>query len=403
MELILTVANIVLAVVLAGIAGIWIYLLAYMGKSFRHAPKLESFDRASASKFPKVSVILPARNEERYIARCLDSLLAQDYPNFEVVVINDSSTDGTGEIMQQYAARDSGIVYMSAPPKPEGWAGKNWACYEGYLRAKGELLMFTDADTEHSSVAMSLAVGHLVSQNLDALTAVPHLICNDFWTKVTLPALATFLHTRFSPLRVNDPDNKTGYFFGSFFVITRAAYEAVGTHKGVRQELVEDGALGGKVKEGGFLLKMVRGEHYIDAVWARDLYTMWHGLRRLMIPLYYQNKSRAFLMMIAVFFILFAPFATLPYSILAAGLTGNLSAEMLLAIQLAAVALAFATTAVQCSLGVFESPAYALASPLSGAIVSFSFMSAIVDADKKGAVNWRDREYTVSENQHPIR
>jgi glycosyltransferase involved in cell wall biosynthesis len=403
MELILTVANIVLAVVLAGIAGIWIYLLAYMGKSFRHAPKLESFDRASASKFPKVSVILPARNEERYIARCLDSLLAQDYPNFEVVVINDSSTDGTGEIMQQYAARDSRIVYMSAPPKPEGWAGKNWACYEGYLRAKGELLMFTDADTEHSSVAMSLAVGHLVSQNLDALTAVPHLICNDFWTKVTLPALATFLHTRFSPLRVNDPDNKTGYFFGSFFVITRAAYEAVGTHKGVRQELVEDGALGGKVKEGGFLLKMVRGEHYIDAVWARDLYTMWHGLRRLMIPLYYQNKSRAFLMMIAVFFILFAPFATLPYSILAAGLTGNLSAEMLLAIQLAAVALAFATTAVQCSLGVFESPAYALASPLSGAIVSFSFMSAIVDADKKGAVNWRDREYTVSENQHPIR
>jgi hypothetical protein len=374
MELILTVANILLAVVLAGIAGIWIYLLAYMGKSFRHAPKLESFDRASASKFPKVSVILPARNEERYIARCLDSLLAQDYPNFEVVVINDSSTDGTGEIMQQYAARDSRIVYMSAPPKPEGWAGKNWACYEGYLRAKGELLMFTDADTEHSSVAMSLAVGHLVSQN-----------------------------TRFSPLRVNDPDNKTGYFFGSFFVITRAAYEAVGTHKGVRQELVEDGALGGKVKEGGFLLKMVRGEHYIDAVWARDLYTMWHGLRRLMIPLYYQNKSRAFLMMIAVFFILFAPFATLPYSILAAGLTGNLSAEMLLAIQLAAVALAFATTAVQCSLGVFESPAYALASPLSGAIVSFSFMSAIVDADKKGAVNWRDREYTVSENQHPIR
>jgi chlorobactene glucosyltransferase len=285
MELTLTVANIVLAVVLAGIAGTWIYLLAYMGKSFRHAPKLESFDRASASKFPKVSVILPARNEERYIARCLDSLLAQDYPNFEVVVINDSSTDGTDEIMQQYAARDSRIVYMSAPPKPEGWAGKNWACYEGYLRAKGELLMFTDADTEHSSAAMSLAVGHLVSQNLDALTAVPHLICNDFWTKVTLPALATFLHTRFSPLRVNDPDNKTGYFFGSFFIITTAAYEAIGTHKGVRQELVEDGALGGKVKEGGFLLKMVRGEHHIEAVWARDLYTMWHGLRRLMIPL----------------------------------------------------------------------------------------------------------------------
>lgn len=401
MELAFTVANLAIAAIMAGIAGVWVYFLAYMTKSFRQAPTLESFDRAGAVRFPKVSVILPARNEERYVARCLDSLLAQDYSNFEVIAINDSSTDRTGEIMKEYA-KDPRVVQVDAPAKPEGWAGKNWACYQAYLRAKGEVLLFTDADTEHSSSAMSLAVGQLVSQNLDALTAVPKLICNDFWTKITLPALATFLHTRFSPLRVNDPNTKTGYFFGSFFAITRSTYEAVGTHEGVRQELVEDGALGGKVKEGKFKLRMVRGERQIEAVWARDLQTLWHGLRRLMIPLYYQNRSGAYMMAAAVFFILFAPFAFLPY-LPAAALASNISFQILLAIQLAAIALIIVTTAVQCRLGVFESPAYALASPLSGALISFGFLSAIADARKKGAVSWRDRQYTVSENQHPIR
>jgi glycosyltransferase involved in cell wall biosynthesis len=402
MELAVTIANLVLSAILAGIFGIWAYFLIYMIKSFRQAPRLEVFDSSGAKGFPKVSVILPARNEERFIARCLDSLLAQDYQNFQIIAINDSSSDRTRAIIQSYSARDSRVVFVNAPPKPDDWAGKNWACYQGYLRAEGELLMFTDADTEHKSSVIALAVAHLLSYKLDALTAVPHLICSDFWTKITLPALATFLHTRFSPLRVNDPKVKTGYFFGSFFVITRNTYDAVGTHKGVRHELVEDGALGGKVKAAKFQMKMVRGERHIDAVWARDFATLWQGLRRLMIPVYHQNKSGAFLMVLAVFFILFAPFALLPYSIFVGPLAGDFSNGVLLAIQVAAVCLVLIATAVQCALGVSENPAYALAAPLSGAVVSLGFASAIIDAGKRGSVSWRDRSYTVSESQHPI-
>lgn len=401
MEMIITVTNLVMAVILGGIFGLWVYFLGFMIRSFRLAPRLETFDRTSVST-PKVSVILPARNEERYIGRCLDTLLAQDYSNFQIIAINDSSTDATGKIMQEYSAKDSRVVYVSAPAKPDGWAGKNWACYQGYLRSEGEILMFTDADTEHASNTMSLATQHLLSQNLDALTAVPHLVCNDFWTKITLPALATFLHTRFSPLRVNDPKVKTGYFFGSFFIITRGTYEAVGTHKGVKEELVEDGALGGKVKSSNFKMKMVRGERHIDAIWARDLSSLWHGLRRLMMPLYHQDRIGAGLMTIAVFFILLVPFLTVPYSALASGLAGNISSEILILIQVMAVGIIFITTGFQCAKGVYENPSYALAAPISGAIVSFGFLSAIIDAARRGAVSWRDREYTVSKNQHPI-
>jgi chlorobactene glucosyltransferase len=401
MEHALTIGNLVLAAIMAGIFGVWMYFLTYMTKSFWQSPMLESFDRTRVSHFPKVSVILPARNERRYITRCLNSLLGQDYPNFEIIAINDSSTDGTGEIMKAYAANDLRVMHIDASPKPEGWTGKNWACYQGFLQARGELLMFTDADSKHLPSTMSLAVGHLISENLEALTAVPRLICNDFWTKITLPILATFLHTRFSPIRVNDPNSKTGYFFGSFFIITRNTYEAIGTHEGVKEELVEDGALGGKVKASKFRMKMVRGEFHIDAVWARDLPTLWQGLRRFMIPVYYQDKVDAYMMAMAVFFILFAPFASLPY-LPVASFAGNISFQMLFGLQISAIALIMVTTAVQCRLAIFESPMYAFAAPLSGALISLSFMSAIADAKKKGAVSWRGRKYAISKTQNPV-
>jgi hypothetical protein len=218
---------------------------------------------------------------------------------------------------------------------------------------------------------------------------------------MTLPVLATFLHTRFSPIRVNDPNSKTGYFFGSFFIITRNTYEAIGTHEGVKDELVEDGALGSKVKASKFRMKMVRGEFHIDAVWARDLPTLWQGLRRFMIPVYYQDKVNAYMMAMAVFFILFAPFASLPYLILAS-FAGNISFQILFGLQISAIALIMVTTAVQCRLAIFESPLYAFTAPLSGALISLSFMSAIADAKKKGAVSWRDRQYTIGGTQHPI-
>jgi chlorobactene glucosyltransferase len=401
MEHALTITNLVLAAIMASVFGVWLYFLTYMTKSFRQSPMLESFDRTSISRFPKVSVILPARNEGRYIARCLDSLLGQDYPNFEIIAINDSSTDGTGEIMKAYAANDLRVMHIDASPKPEGWTGKNWACYQGYLRARGELLMFTDADSKHLPSTMSFAVGHLMSENLEALTAVPRLICNDFWTKMTLPVLATFLHTRFSPIRVNDPNTKTGYFFGSFFIITRITYETIGTHKGVKEELVEDGALGGKVKASKFRMKMVRGEPHIDAVWARDLPTLWQGLRRFMIPVYYQDKVDAYMMAMAVFFILFAPFASMPY-LPVASFAGNTSFQILFGLQISAIALIIITTAVQCRLAIFESPVYAFAAPLGGALISLSFISAIADAKKKGAVSWRDRKYVINKTQNPV-
>jgi hypothetical protein len=121
-----------------------------------------------------------------------------------------------------------------------------------------------------------------------------------------------------------------------------------------------------------------------------------------MIPIYYQDKVNAYMMAMTVFFILFAPFASLPYLPVASFAGGNTSFQILFGLQISAIALIMVTTAVQCRLAIFESPVYAFAAPLSGALISLSFMSAIADAKKKGAVSWRDRKYIISKTQNPV-
>ena len=217
------VVNYAFIAILIGVAGAWALLIKSMASSFANTPYLDKFEKKD-HKRPRVSVILPARNEERFIGKCLDSLLDQDYDNYEIIAIDDSSEDETGRIISDYAKNDPRVVHVSARSKPDGWMGKNWACMEGYKKATGDLLLFTDSDTKHSRSVISLAVSHLLSLDLDALTVIPKMICIDAWTKITLPVLSTFLHTRFSALRVNDPSKRTGYFFGSFFIIRRDTY-----------------------------------------------------------------------------------------------------------------------------------------------------------------------------------
>ncbi|HSA97591.1 MAG TPA: glycosyltransferase, partial [Candidatus Nitrosotenuis sp.] len=280
-------------------------------------------------------------------------------------------------------------------PKPDGWIGKNWACMEGYAAATGEVLLFTDSDTEHSRNVISLAVAHLLSLDLDALTAIPRMVCLDNWTKVTLPMLSTFLHTRFSALRVNDPSKKTGYFFGSFFVIKRSTYEKVGMHQGVRQEIIEDGALGKKVKESGFKMKMVRGDHLISAIWARDRATLWNALKRLMVPLYLQNARVAVGIFFAVLFLLFMPFPLLAYS--SAFFSRS---ESFVALFVAAAA----SSSLVYTAGLLDARelrirlAHAMCGPLGSLIIVCGFLCGILQAKRNRSVSWRGRAYSMKDH-----
>ena len=392
MNLILDVFNYILVAILIGVSSTWVILIKSMIMTFHESPFLDKFEKKDHVK-PKVSIILPARNEEKFIDKCLVSLLNQDYDNYEIIVINDSSEDSTGDLIKKYAKKYSKIIPVDANPKPVGWVGKNWACMEGYKKATGELLLFTDADTKHANSVISLAVSHLLSLELDALTVIPRMLCLDLITKITLPMISTFLHTRFSALRVNDKSKNTGYFFGSFFIIKKTTYDSVGTHEGVRQELIEDGALGKKVKESVFKMRMVRGEHLIDAVWARDINTLWNALKRLMVPFYLQNAKLAVASSIGVLFLLFMSFPIFAYSVIL--FNDTTSSLVLVVIAGIASALVYTGAILDATKGLDLGIKYALLAPIGGFVVAGGFFAGLIQAKSKDAVSWRGRTYSM--------
>jgi len=274
--------------------------------------------------------------------------------------------------------------------------GKNWACMEGYRKATGELLLFTDADTSHSENVISLAVAHLISFNLDALSAIPKMLTFDFWTKITLPMISTFLHTRFSALNVNNPSKKTGYFFGSFYILKKKTYEEVGMHEGVKQEIIEDGALGKKVKESGYKMKMVRGEHLVDAVWARDKNTLWNALKRLMVPLYLQSGKIAIGIFFAVLFLLFIPF---PVFVISASLPIETTSTMILCITAAiASILIYIGAIIEAKIGLELRFVHALFAPLGSLVVVLGFLSGLLHAKSASSVTWKERIYSMKDH-----
>ncbi len=395
MELAIDIFNYSLTAILIGICGAWIFLIKSMINSFKLTPYLDRFENTSKSS-PKVSIILPARNEEEFIGKCLDSLTKQDYENYEIIVIDDSSEDDTGKIISKYAEKYANVIPVSARSKPEGWMGKNWACMEGYKKVSGELLLFTDADTVHAKNVISLAVAHLDSFSLDALSAIPKMLTFDFWTNITLPMISTFLHTRFSALNVNDPSKKTGYFFGSFFIIKKSTYHEIGTHEGVKHEIIEDGALGKKVKEKGYKMKMVRGEHLIDAVWARDKGTLWNALKRLMVPLYIQSGKIAIGIFFAIAFLLFVPF--LIFATLAIFPNDATSAKILCVASAIASVLIYIGATIEVKVGLKLRLAYALFAPLGSLVVVLGFLSGLLQAKKSSSVTWRGRSYSVKDH-----
>ena len=173
--------------------------------------------------YPFVSVIVPARNEQDHIKRCLLSLLAQNYPNFEVIAIDDSSTDNTLKIMKEIEKKvlpKNRLKIISLIHKPDNWTGKTWASQQGYLESSGSILLFTDADTYYSSKdTIFLTISYMRKQNLDVLSGIPSIDLRNFWSKIIIP-LWDLVSVLFGVniADVNNPKSKVAYLMGSFFL-----------------------------------------------------------------------------------------------------------------------------------------------------------------------------------------
>lgn len=221
---------------------------------------------------PGVSVIVPARNEEACLALCLESLVTQTGIDFEVIVVNDASTDRTAEIARSFQPR---IRVFPAPPLPENWTGKSSAMAAGAKIAKGEWLLFTDADTVHKPGSLARAVAEAEQHGVSLLSYSPGQEVRTFLEKAVMPVIFAELAATYPPKKVNDPASPIAAANGQYLLISREAYDAVGGHSKIAGDLLEDVALARLVKSSGRRIFFRYGG---DAVRTR-MYRSWPQMK----------------------------------------------------------------------------------------------------------------------------
>jgi chlorobactene glucosyltransferase len=237
---------------------------------------------SATGDWPKVTIVVPARNEERNIRECVNSLLAQDYPHFSVIVVDDASEDSTADIlleMQHTHPNGARLEVVRVEQLPEGWAGKPHALHIGAVMADGEWLLFTDADTRHEPGALRLAVARALADGDDLLSLGATQELPDFWGRVLMPLAYMGIAMQYPPRKVNDPKSPVAIANGQYILLRRAIYRRIGgyAHPALRATVLDDRDLAAAVKRAGGRLELVDGRALVRTRMYHGLGEHWEG------------------------------------------------------------------------------------------------------------------------------
>jgi len=233
-----------------------------------------------AINLPLVSVVVPARNEEKKIRLALESLLRLEYAEIEFIVLNDRSTDLTSEILKEMAAEEPRLQVSNITELPAGWLGKNYALHRGAERAKGELLLFTDADVVMESSTISRAVNYLRANQLDHLAVMPRVRMPSLALRLFCSTFGIFFSAFIKPWKAKDPKSAEFIGIGAFNLIRREVYQAVGGHQAIAMRPDDDVKLGKLLKKRGYRQEMVVGLELVTVEWYSSIRELIDGLMK---------------------------------------------------------------------------------------------------------------------------
>ena len=337
---------------------------------------------------PRISVCVPARNEERGVEACLQSLLNQDYSNFEVIVINDHSTDNTAGIMQALAQEYSHLKVLEGINLPEDWLGKPFALHQAFKVSQGEYLLFTDADLVFKSTALNTAVHVMRERKLDVLTLMPKAEFGSFWEQAVQPVIFGFIAslTRFK--NVNNPGHKSAMGFGAFLMFRRAAYEKIGGHEAGKADVLEDVLIAKRAKRAGLKLLVADGKQLFSIRMYFGLKEIWFGWQKNMFLAMNESVVKATYNIFVVLGFLFTP-----YIILAINIFEQIG-WFWIGLAMASVVLVSAAAYKTCDeLGLHRNAAalFPLGALVMAAIMANSMFQTLV----RKKTEWRGRVYSV--------
>ena len=268
----------------------WTRRIFWMGR-FRHRnPPIVPAPKDGPLSSEKVSIIVPARNEEKNIAHCLFHLMKQDLPGIEIIVVDDRSDDRGPHLMENFKKLSSVPLKIVRIEKlPPGWTGKNHAMFVGSKAASHEWLLFTDADTTHKPHSVRTALSAAQKGNIDFLTLAPEVECLSFWENAVQPLAVSSLALWFNTAELNEPNSSTVLANGQFILIRKKVYEAVGGNESVKNEVVEDVEFAKKVKQAGYTVKFLNGTLLYSTRMYSSLKQILNGWTRIFVYLF--NKK----------------------------------------------------------------------------------------------------------------
>ena len=337
---------------------------------------------------PMVSVCVPARDEERGIRACLESLLKQDYPEFEVIVVNDHSTDHTGELIRELAEKDSRLIALDGEELPTGWLGKPFALHQAFQKAKGEILLFTDADPVFEPNALRTAVFTMQERKLDALTLMPKAEFGSFWERAVQPTIFGFIGslTRFG--KVNSQDHKSAMGFGAFLMFKRSAYEAISGHEGGKADVLEDVLIAKRLKKAGFKLLVADAKRLFSIRMYYGFREIWIGWRKNMFLAMKRSVARALYYVFMVLAFVLTPYLVLGWNVVVG------SDLLWIGLSLFGVSMVSAATIKTCDelgLGRINACLFPIGAVVMAAIMINSMIQVLVFS----RTEWRGRVYSV--------
>src|SRR5438445_10334333 len=342
-------------------------------------------EAAGHPALPRVSVVVPARDEASAIGRAVASLLAQDYADFEVIVVDDRSSDTTGDVVRELTAKDPRVEALRVDALPAGWLGKNHALWRGADLATGEWLLFTDADVIFAPGALRRAVAYATAHELDHLTLAPRLVARG----LALRAFVAFFGFTFIVLwrayLANDPTSKRGVGIGAFNLVRRDAYERIGTMRALSLRPDDDIRLGRRLRGFGFKQRVANGMEVLAVEWYPSLRAALAGLEKSM----YSSMEYRVLDSLAV--LLFIA-ATMVWPYVGISVLGGIDRILLVAV-IACLLVGLAETYRQ-SMGPLTPSAIVLVALLPFAALCFAYAIArsVFLAESRG-VRWRGTVY----------
>lgn len=247
-------------------------------------PWLRDYGPTPDADCPKISLIFAARDEQTKLPAALATLVAIDYPRFEIIAVDDRSSDFTPQILDDFAAQHSQLKVVHVRELPKGWLGKPHALQKGYEASTSELLVFTDADVKFERDALRRVVALLRKRQLDHLTLLGDIERAGFWDTVFISFFGMGFQLSTDPYNVSNPNSRSYAGVGAFQMLRRSAYEACGTHRRLAMEVIDDMKLGKLVKMAGLRSGIAVAQNYVSVEWHVGLGNLVRGVEKTSSP-----------------------------------------------------------------------------------------------------------------------